>query len=132
MNGLFKKLRELLEKNIVYRVFIKKYRRYFIIGTISLIAVDIINIFPPLIIKETIDVLSKEVNITKIAVLSGLFLFVSLCQGVCRYLWRMNFIGRRLLLIKSRTLLTGVFTMFRNNFRGLARRCRKIRRVYVL
>ena len=93
MNGLFKKLRELLEKNIVYRVFIKKYRRYFIIGTISLLAVDIINIFPPLIIKETIDVLSKEVNITKIAVLSGLFLFVSLCQGVCRYLWRMNFIG---------------------------------------
>lgn len=89
----FKKLREFWEKSIVYRVFIKKYKRYFIIGTLSLIAVDIINIFPPLIIKKAIDVFSTEVNISKIAVLSGLFILVSLSQGVCRYLWRINFIG---------------------------------------
>ncbi|MBM2835434.1 MAG: msbA 2 [Candidatus Brocadiaceae bacterium] len=89
----FKKLRELWEKSIVYRVFIKKYKRYFIIGTLSLIAVDIINIFPPLIIKKAIDVFSNEVNLSKIAVLSGLFILVSLSQGVCRYLWRIHFIG---------------------------------------
>ncbi|HLE86877.1 MAG TPA: ABC transporter ATP-binding protein [Candidatus Brocadiaceae bacterium] len=89
----FKKLREFWEKSIVYRVFIKKYKRYFIIGTLSLIAVDIINIFPPLIIKKAIDVFSTEVNLSKIAVLSGLFILVSLSQGVCRYLWRIHFIG---------------------------------------
>jgi len=89
----FKKLREFWEKSIVYRVFIKKYKRYFIIGTLSLIAVDIINIFPPLIIKKAIDVFSTEVNLPKIAVLSGLFILVSLSQGVCRYLWRIHFIG---------------------------------------
>ena len=89
----FKKLREFWEKSIVYRVFIKKYKRYFIIGTLSLIAVDIINIFPPLIIKKAIDVFSNEVNLPKIAVLSGLFILVSLFQGVCRYLWRIHFIG---------------------------------------
>ncbi len=89
----FKKLRAFWEKSIVYRVFIKKYRRYFIIGTLSLIAVDIINIFPPLIIKKAIDVFSTEVNLSKIAVLSGLFILVSLSQGVCRYLWRIHFIG---------------------------------------
>ena len=89
----FKKLREFWEKSIVYRVFIKKYKRYFIIGTLSLIAVDIINIFPPLIIKRAIDVFSTEVNLSKIAVLSGLFILVSLSQGVCRYLWRIHFIG---------------------------------------
>ncbi|HEY4481858.1 MAG TPA: ABC transporter ATP-binding protein [Candidatus Brocadiaceae bacterium] len=89
----FKKLREFWEKSIVYRVFIKKYKRYFIIGTLSLIAVDIINIFPPLIIKKAIDVFSTEVNLSEIAVLSGLFILVSLSQGVCRYLWRIHFIG---------------------------------------
>ncbi len=86
-------LKELWQKSIIYRVFVKKYKRYFIFGTISLIAVDIINIFPPLIIKKAIDILSKEVNLHKIAAISGLFVLVSLCQGVCRYLWRMNFIG---------------------------------------
>jgi len=89
----FKKLRAFWEKSIVYRVFIKKYKRYFIIGALSLIAVDIINIFPPLIIKKAIDVFSTEVNLPKIAVLSGLFILVSLSQGVCRYLWRIHFIG---------------------------------------
>jgi len=89
----FKKLRAFWEKSIVYRVFIKKYKRYFIIGTLSLIAVDIINIFPPLIIKKAIDVFSTEVNLSKIAVLSGLFILISFLQGVCRYLWRIHFIG---------------------------------------
>ncbi|MDO8142208.1 MAG: ABC transporter ATP-binding protein [Candidatus Brocadiales bacterium] len=89
----FKKVREFWEKSIVYRVFVKKYKRYFIIGTLSLIAVDIINIFPPLIIKKAIDVFSNEVNLPKIAVLSGLFILVSFLLGVCRYLWRIHFIG---------------------------------------
>ncbi|MEK6635810.1 MAG: ABC transporter ATP-binding protein [Planctomycetota bacterium] len=93
MNKLFEKLRGFWEKSIIYRVFIKKYKRYFIIGTLSLIAVDIINIFPPLLIKRVIDILSKEACLTKIAAISGLYIFVSIFQGACRYLWRMNFIG---------------------------------------
>lgn len=90
---MLKKLREFWGKSIIYRVFIKRYKRYFIFGTISLVAVDIINIFPPLIIKKAIDILSSKADITKIATISGLFILVSICQGVCRYLWRMNFIG---------------------------------------
>lgn len=90
---LLRKAKDLWEKSIIYRVFVKKYRRYFIIGTLSLIAVDIINIFPPLVIKKVIDILSKEVNLTKIAILSGIFVFLTFSQGVCRYLWRINFIG---------------------------------------
>ena len=93
MNTLFRKLREFWGKSLVYRVFIKQYKRYFIIGSLSLIAVDIINIFPPLIIKKALDILSKEANLSKIIVLSILFLLLSFFQGVCRYLWRMNFIG---------------------------------------
>ena len=90
---MLKKLREFWGKIIIFRVFIKRYKRYFIFGTISLVAVDIINIFPPLIIKKAIDILSSKADITKIATISGLFILVSICQGVCRYLWRMNFIG---------------------------------------
>lgn len=93
MNTLFRKLRGFWEKSIVYRVFIKQYKRYFIIGALSLVAVDIINIFPPLIIKKALDILSNEANLSKIILLSILFLLLSFFQGVCRYLWRMNFIG---------------------------------------
>lgn len=93
MKRLFKQLRMLWEKSIIYRVFVKKYKRYFIFGTISLIVVDIVNIFPPLIIKKTIDILPKETHLTRIVTFAGLFILVSFCQGVCRYLWRMNFIG---------------------------------------
>lgn len=91
--SLLKRARDLWEKTIIYRVFVKKYRRYFLIGTLSLIVVDIINIFPPLVIKKAIDTLSKEVDLTRIAILSGLFIFLTFSQGVCRYLWRINFIG---------------------------------------
>ncbi|MEK7775924.1 MAG: hypothetical protein AAB331_00935, partial [Planctomycetota bacterium] len=88
-----KKLSGLWEKSLVYRVFVKQYKRYFIIGALSLIAVDIINIFPPLIIKKALDILSKEADLSKIILLSILFLLLSFFQAVCRYLWRMNFIG---------------------------------------
>lgn len=90
---LIKKFREFWEKNLIYRVFVKKYKRYFIIGTLSLIAVDIINIFPPLIIKKALDIFSKEVSLTKIIILSALYILLSFFQGICRYVWRMYFIG---------------------------------------
>ncbi|MEK7359721.1 MAG: hypothetical protein AAB422_05045, partial [Planctomycetota bacterium] len=87
---MLKKLSGLWEKSLVYRVFVKQYKRYFIIGALSLIAVDIINIFPPLIIKKALDILSKEADLSKIILLSILFLLLSFFQAVCRYLWRMN------------------------------------------
>ena len=90
---MFKKLIGFWEKSLIYRVFVKQYKRYFIIGALSLIAVDIINIFPPLIIKKALDILSKEADLSKIILLSILFLLLSFLQAVCRYLWRMNFIG---------------------------------------
>lgn len=93
MKNVFKGLGKYWEKSTIYRVFVKKYKRYFIFGTVSLIAVDIINIFPPLIIKKAVDILPQNPNMTRIATLSGLFILTSFLQGICRYLWRMNFIG---------------------------------------
>ena len=79
--------------NLAYRVFISKYKRYFILGTMSLIVVDIINIIPPLLIKEVIDILTSEGSFTKIAYISGIYILISLIQGAGRYLWRTNFVG---------------------------------------
>lgn len=90
---VLKNLKKFWQKSLAYRVFVKQYRRYFIIGTLSLIAVDIINIFPPLIIKKALDTLSTKPNLTKIITLSLFYLFTSFFQGTCRYIWRMNFIG---------------------------------------
>jgi len=90
---MIKGIRQIWGKSIIYRVFVKKYKRYFIIGTISLFIVDIINIFPPLIIKKAIDLLSDNASLVKIAYLSGLFILVTFFQGVCRYFWRIHFIG---------------------------------------
>ncbi len=80
-------------ENLIYRVFIKKYRRYFIFGAVSLIIVDIINIVPPLLIKEVVDTLTSSGSITKILYISGIYILVSFIQGAGRYLWRMHFIG---------------------------------------
>ncbi|MFQ5963166.1 MAG: ABC transporter ATP-binding protein [Candidatus Scalinduaceae bacterium] len=82
-----------LKENLAYKVFIKKYKKYFILGTISLIMVDIINIVPPLLIKEAVDILTSDGSLTKIAYISGIYLLVSLVQGIGRYYWRINFIG---------------------------------------
>ncbi|MFQ5686267.1 MAG: ABC transporter ATP-binding protein [Candidatus Scalindua sp.] len=81
------------KENLIYRVFIRKYKKYFIVGTISLIVVDIINIIPPLLIKEAVDVLTSDGSLTKIAYISGIYLLISFVQGAGRYLWRMNFVG---------------------------------------
>lgn len=81
------------KENLIYRVFIKKYKRYFIVGTVSLIIVDVINIIPPLLIKEAVDTLTNRGSRTRILYISGIYLLVSLIQGAGRYLWRTNFIG---------------------------------------
>ena len=82
-----------LKDNLAYKVFIKKYKKYFIFGVSSLIVVDVINIIPPLLIKEAIDILMAEGSFTKIAYISGIYVLISLIQGTGRYLWRTNFIG---------------------------------------
>ncbi len=79
--------------NLAYRVFIKEYKKYFIFGTIALIVVDVMNIIPPLLIKEAVDTLTSGGSPTKIAYISGIYLIISVVQGAGRYLWRMYFVG---------------------------------------
>jgi len=79
--------------NLAYRVFIKEYKKYFIFGTIALIVVDVINIVPPLLIKEAVDTLTSDGSLTKIAYISGLYIIISFVQGAGRYFWRVYFIG---------------------------------------
>jgi ATP-binding cassette subfamily B protein len=82
-----------LKDNLAYKVFIKKYKKYFIFGVSSLIVVDVLNIIPPLLIKEAVDILTAEGSFTRIAYISGIYVLISFIQGTGRYLWRTNFIG---------------------------------------
>lgn len=82
-----------LKDNLAYKVFIKNYKKYFILGTASLIVVDIISTIPPLLIKKAVDILTSEGSLAKIAYISSIYVLTSLIQGAGRYLWRTNFIG---------------------------------------
>ena len=55
--------------------------------------VDVINIVPPLLIKEAVDTLTSDGSLTKIAYISGLYIIISFVQGAGRYFWRVYFIG---------------------------------------
>ncbi len=66
--------------NLAYRVFIKEYKKYFIFGTIALIVVDVINIIPPLLIKEAVDTLTTDGSLTRVAYISGLYIIINIVQ----------------------------------------------------
>ena len=64
--------------NLIYKVFIKNYKKYFIIGMISLIVVDLLSIIPPLLIKKAVDILTSDGEISDIIYISGFYILISL------------------------------------------------------
>lgn len=73
--------------------FVVKYRKFYFIGILALIAVDILEIFPPLILKKGIDGLTAgELTPDNLLTLAGVYILIALGQGVLRYLWRMYII----------------------------------------
>ncbi len=82
-----------MRENFLYRIFIKNYKRYFLIGVVSLIVVDLLSIIPPLLIRKAVDILSSSGSVSHIIYISALYILISLAQGIGRYLWRTNFIG---------------------------------------
>lgn len=70
--------------------FIKKYRFYYIVGSLAVLGVDFLEIFPPLILKNVIDQMTT-LNATATFLLTMACLYVSVAAGqaLMRYLWRM-------------------------------------------
>jgi ATP-binding cassette subfamily B multidrug efflux pump len=88
-----RRLRAWLTRSLLYRVFLARYRRPFVIGVLSLVWVDVIDVSLPLLIKETIDGLTAGVAATRFAAIAAAYLVLVLLQAAGRYVWRIQLAG---------------------------------------
>lgn len=104
--GWFKKTRD------DFRVFLhyfKKYRSYYLIGIISLVIVDSLEVVPPLLLKTVIDGVSdKSVTMDLLAKVVAAYMAVALVQAFMRYLWRQYII--RTSMFASHDMRSELFT----------------------
>ncbi|HEX4924760.1 MAG TPA: ABC transporter transmembrane domain-containing protein, partial [Bdellovibrionales bacterium] len=77
------------EESSLLRAYFWKYRRLIGIGVFSLFIVDLLEIVPPLLLKEAVDSLSKPDPSGTLAELALIYLIISAVQSVGRYMWRM-------------------------------------------
>jgi ATP-binding cassette subfamily B protein len=85
----FKKWRENYR---VFRFYFRKYRRFYLYGIFSLVVVDGLEVFPPLLLKTAIDGVTEkpygpELQLLLIKVVVA-YMAIALVQGFMRYLWR--------------------------------------------
>ncbi len=71
------------------RHYLWKYRRLVGLGLLSLVIVDVLEVLPPIFLKEAVDVVSESRATDYFLKLAGAYLLVSFLQGLCRYGWRM-------------------------------------------
>jgi len=81
-----------LEESSMLRFYFLKYRKYVVIGLLALLTVDILEMLPPLFIKEAVDIATEHHPLRLLIYVAAAYFGVSLLQGVCRYLWRMYLI----------------------------------------
>ncbi len=77
------------EETSFLRYYLWKYRKWVGIGLIALAFVDILEVFPPILLKKVVDVATSHGTTQSLFRLAATYLGIALVQGVCRYLWRM-------------------------------------------
>lgn len=81
-----------------FYLYIRKYRNFYTIGVIALIVVDVLEVFPPLFLKQGVDTLGAGSATThSLAMLAALYVGVALLQACMRYLWRMYIVRTSLM-----------------------------------
>jgi ATP-binding cassette subfamily B multidrug efflux pump len=88
-----RRVRAWLAASLLYRVFLARYRRPFVVGLLALLWVDLIDVSLPLLIKETVDALVAGATTTYLAGIAGAYLVLVLLQALGRYLWRIQLAG---------------------------------------
>ncbi len=76
-----------------FRYYIKTHRRPFLIGMGALLATNVMDALPPLILKRGIDQVLEGAQLSELAITTGLFFFVIGGVALFRYGWRI-FFGR--------------------------------------
>jgi ATP-binding cassette subfamily B protein len=84
--GLF---RRLLAESSFLRHYAWKYRKLVGIGLLALVVVDGLEILPPILLKDAVDVVTEHRPLRQLGILAGAYLLTALVQGVGRYGWRM-------------------------------------------
>lgn len=80
-----------LEESRFVRHYLWKYRRLIAIGLASLLAIDILETVPPLILKSVVDSLAGT-DRSMLLPLAAAYLGIALLQAAGRYCWRMYLI----------------------------------------
>lgn len=81
-----------LEDTSILRHHLWKYRRFVAIGLLALVVVDFLEIFPPLFLKQAVDIAVEHRPLRELGIVAGAYLFTAFIQAVCRYAWRMYLI----------------------------------------
>jgi ATP-binding cassette subfamily B protein len=81
------------EETSFLRTYLWKYRKFVGIGLGALVVVDILDVFPPILLKKVVDVATSHgadhAPLKTLYQLALAYFGIALVQGGCRYLWRM-------------------------------------------
>ena len=89
INRFSKYWRKFKEDSSFIRFYLWKYRRWVGFGLLTLVTVDILELFPPIYLKNAIDVVVEQRPKRYLATLALAYFATTLIQGFCRYGWRM-------------------------------------------
>jgi len=79
------------------RHYLWKYRKHVGVGLVALLVVDLLEVIPPIFLKNAVDLIVDRRPLALLAWTAGGYFGVSLLQGVCRYLWRVFLIRASLM-----------------------------------
>lgn len=86
-----------LEDSSFLRHYMRKYRKLVVLGLLSLLVLDGLEVIPPLLIKWAVDAAVEGDPRAELFKLAGVFMAISIVQGFCRYAWRMYLIRASML-----------------------------------
>ncbi len=81
-------IRRRWQRTALLRELLSKYRRFVVLGLGALILVDILEVLPPILLKQAVDVVVDREPIAELGWIAGFYLLVAVAQGFCRYAWR--------------------------------------------
>lgn len=76
------------ERKLIVELMMK-YRTRVGLGLLTLVLVDVLEVIPPIILKEAIDLAMSKSQMSRIIFWASIYMTVALAQAACRYAWRM-------------------------------------------
>lgn len=86
-----------LEDSSFLQHYMRKYRKLVVLGLLSLLVLDVLEVIPPILIKWAVDAAVEGDPRAELLKLAGAFFAISIVQGFCRYAWRMYLVRASML-----------------------------------